>query len=255
MNKTKLYIILYCLLLNSICFSQKTTISIDTTLNIDTSYYSQYDHVSFFNTKKSDQILDLTNPDYNLLNATVFFTLNRIRVSKRRVPYKFSSSLYRVAFYYNSMYNSTKLENVEKNQKRIRKKFNPLCKAYGFNGALTEFSIASITSINERNFRKLYYDKKDSTTPLKLFMGEKPKASDTVTIKTPVKLYTYQEFAEVLLKSWKINKDSYNKKSRAYTVGGCCITIDNRTLYKRKFPKAKAIFVFGGYRIKRDPEI
>lgn len=250
MNRFLLHItIAVCLLINGNGFSQN--FSLDSAFSIDTSYYYVYDYNTFFSSGLSNTELDPTKPDYDLLNATVFFTLNKIRVSKRRVPYIFSSNLYKTAYYYNSMYNSGKLDNIEKNQKRIRKKFNLVCKAFGFKGALTGFSIASINSINQKQRKKFYYDKKDSTTSLRLFIGEKPKSSDTSFIAQPVKLYTYQEFADALMKSWKISTDSFNKRSRAYTLGACCITIDGRTLYKRKFPKAKTIFVFGGYRIKR----
>ena len=49
---------------------------------------------------KFDETMDVANIDHELLNATIFFTLNKFRARKKREMYKYSFELENIAFNY-----------------------------------------------------------------------------------------------------------------------------------------------------------
>ena len=63
----------------------------------DDSFYNKYNYSSFQNLNIVHSEIDLTNIDYELLNAAIFYSTNIYRVRNGRRPFKHSPSLERAA--------------------------------------------------------------------------------------------------------------------------------------------------------------
>ncbi|MBA2613819.1 MAG: hypothetical protein H0U95_17790 [Bacteroidetes bacterium] len=99
---------------------------------------------------------------------------------------------------------------------------------------------------------KFYYDKEDTETTTHLFLGEKPskkeKAEDNFKAY-PVKLYSYQELAEAIARQFISDEGTFKILNNGFDKFGFSLAVENRTLFKNRLPKIKAIIIVGGNRI------
>ncbi len=223
---------------------------IDTTYNTENKYLKEYNSESFFASGISDETMDVANIDHELLNATIFFTLNKFRARKKREMYKYSFELENIAFNYVLIKSKKRIEDNRNNWQRIYKDFPGIGNLFDFKGKLITFNIACIDAIDYKKGKKFYYDRKDKSTDLKLYYGERHLRGEVSKEKIPIRSYSYMEFADELISNFRIGHGSRNAKSKAYEYVGCYVDVDERTLHRRKIPKIKAMIVYGGFRLK-----
>ena len=234
--------------------SKRFLAKLDTNFQPDTLYYHDYLWEDFYDYNIADIEFDITDYDQDLLNASVFFATNKYRSSKNKEPLKYSLELHKVAYNYAAFNHYKRFINNKKNNTKILKGLLSVCRTFHFTGSLVNANIAYPYAVDFNSKRKFYFDRKDEETVTQLFYGKRPKSKYYNKKKEPVLLDTYQSFAEKLVKEWHGRATKKKTKSKAYEYMACYIIVEPKTVRKRRIPRARAIQIFGGYRISWDEE-
>lgn len=219
------------------------------------TYFSEYSCSEFLNSDLADEELDLLNVDSDLLNATVFFTINKYRKKKRRAQLVHSPELDKCASSYASYYSSSSFKRTDGNKRKSGKAAKYAAKKFGFKGAFVEVVFSKKAMLDKKKLGVYYHDGKatrEKGDDLGLYYGKRPSRNDT-TEKEPIEPYTYRTFAEDLVEQWFKGSNSRISKSKALTIASCYVVLDKRTLFNSKMPSAKAIFILGGNRTELLP--
>ena len=144
--------------------------NIDTFLTPDLKYFKLYDAESFFDEGLADEQMDPTNINNDLLNATVFFMTNRIRIKKKREPLKFSEELYAIAYNYLKLKSARKFENNKNNKDKYLNELPNVADIFNFKGNLTSLNIENINAVKYKKNKVFYYDKNDCNPKSGLMM-------------------------------------------------------------------------------------
>lgn len=213
-------------------------------------YIAGNDFNSFFNGGMASTKLDVYNVNQELLDATLFFAINRWRYKHHRSILTHSSSLDKITHTFVSELRGRRFSDNTNRRYRINKYVNRCWKFIGFNGGMNAVNIEYVQSVNYLRGRKFYYNKKAGNS-LNLFYGKRPTGKDTLkSIPSPIQAYTYESFVNYLLSRMLLGKTGKNLRAKAYSSFSCRVMIDCTTLNRTKIPYAKAMVVFGGYRLK-----
>lgn len=201
--------------------------------------------------KAQAQDFDPVHPDYALLKQLVLEKIGSKRARKSQKELINNPALQTTADAYTASYKANKFERTTENKLRIGKKIKKLCKANGYKNAFINYHITSIPCMNFRG-KKFYLDKEDTETPTHLFVGDRPtkkeKAEADFKAK-PVKPYTYQELADLIAKEFMNDEGTFKILNNGYDKFGFSIAVEQRTLFRTKIPRIKAIIIVGGNRI------
>lgn len=229
--------------------SKKFLSGIDTAFTADTTLY-QLTWEEFFASGVADEELNPYSIDNNLLNQTVFYTINKYRAEKNRKTLSFNSSLYNVSKSYIQYYSYRRFANTHDYKKKVNKKLIVVTKKCNYKGSLAFANIAALPVINYKKGKNYHYDK-EADGDLKLFYKSKltRKQIEAGEKAEPIPTHTYAQFAESLLIEWK--KGFNNKHTYAKTLESmaCYVQVSEKTLGKKTIPQVKAMVVFGGYRV------
>lgn len=198
--------------------------------------YQSYTVSTFFASGLADKIIDINNPDYNLLNVAVFFETNKYRESKGKNALVFSPELRNAAFYHayamaeKDFYSHA---GKTKGMKNVADRAGYFKYPTAFVGEnidfefLYEYSGGTSYSYEQRNGNMVYLIK---------------KGREEVSI--PV--YTYAEFARAIVKEW-INSAPHraNMLSNDYREMGCGVFPDRDEFGGMQIPEAAGVQVFG----------
>ncbi len=244
-------VIFILLLISSAGFSQskKYIAYTDTFVLKENSYIENNDWNSFFSSVDLSEELDPMDIDMELLNAAVFFTVNKKRKKSRRVPFEYNTSLAVAAQSYATYYNSFSFRKSDWNKRKVKKAARHTVKEEGYYGSFVDCFVNNSPVLNKTMFRDFYYDKrlaKEIGDDLGLFYGQRLKAGDSIGEPEPIEKYTYQEFVDNLVKGWYRGLNRRTMKNKGYSVAACYVVLDKKSLYKTRIPNAKAIFVLGG---------
>lgn len=197
------------------------------------------------------QDFDPVHPDYALLKQLVLEKIDAKRARKSQKQLINNPALQTTADNYTAFYKASKFERNAENKLRIEKKIKKVCKANGYKNAFINYHITSIPCMNFHG-KKFYLDKEDTETSTHLFIGERPtkkeKAKDDFKEK-PVKPYTYQELADLIAKEFMNDEGTFKILNNGYDKFGFSIAVEQRTLFRTKIPRIKAIIIVGGNRI------
>jgi hypothetical protein len=202
----------------------------------------------FFQNGVAGEEMDLLELDQELLNAAVFFTINKYRKKIGRAPLRYSKELDVMAHNYINSYSRNSFKPTKKNRDRIIKTIRFSAKKAQFRGGLLQTNVAVPYMIDYRKNRTYHYDKKNEETDLKLFYGSRPTGEDTTAHIVPIPLHSYASFADGLVKSWFSKWGRRNSRSKAFSYGAVHIELDKNSLFKNRIPNAKAIQMMGGKR-------
>lgn len=196
-------------------------------------------------------MFDPTAPDYELLKELVLEKLNQKRTRRAYKILENNNALQITADNYTKVLRARKLEKNSENKTRINKKFKKNCRTNGYTNAFVDYHIASIPCIHLSG-TKFYYDKEDTDTPIHLFLGEKPskkeKSEDNFKAY-PVKLYSYQELAEAIVRQFVGDEGTFKILNNGFDKFGFSLAVEQQTLFRNRLPKIKAIIIVGGKRI------
>lgn len=218
-------------------------------------YFQDYTATEFLNSDLADKELDLLNVDDDLLNAVVFFTINKYRKKKRRKEFKYSKELDKCAKGYVSYYRFSSFRQTAGNKKKSKKAAKYGADKFGFKGAYIRVLYSQKAMLDKEKLKHFYHDVKASREDgddVGMYYGNRPSRGDT-TEQTPIEPYTYRSFADDLVSQWFKGANSRLSKSKALTYASCYVLLDSRTMFKSKMPSAKAILIFGGFRTELLP--
>lgn len=219
----------------------------------ENSYFTAYDWQSFFESGVALNELDIENIDQELLSATVFFTFNKIRAKKRRAPLVMNEALYQAVQTYGSYYRSGSFKHRDGNIRKAKKCVKYVAMDKGYHGAFQKVYIKQAQAINKKR-RAVYHHDKKAEDGTGYYYGGKPKAKDSLRALKPILPYTYEEFAEEVVKRWFRGNNAKFSKGKAFTEGACYVYIHYKNVNKRYLPYARVLFVVGGRRMLLMPE-
>lgn len=213
--------------------------------NTSNNYYNQSAD-EFFDSGLADKTLTIADTDPELLNASVFHAINKMREQKERDAFQYSPELQKLVLSYMGKVESKNFATAENIKKKFLKTILKDAKEKGFKGTLVDLNVLQAQAI-DYNDKIFFYNKKDESTELHLFYGERPSKKDKKQDREAIPNYTYKSFSEnlisVLLKLDKENKTT----SKAYKYSACVLQWDYSSLYKNKIPQIKLIQIVGGF--------
>ena len=199
---------------------------------------SGYDDV----TGQANQQIELDNIDVELLNTTLFNTLNKKRTKGKRTALKFSPTLTQACKYVVENRSVTGLQRL-RNKKNQANRIGEKCvKEHDFYGAYTNIVTDAIPLLKIKDKQKYTYnDELDDGVLFYFDYGKKAKTDQSIPI------HTYQSLVDQFItRSGKMNGMS-EIKNKTYSEFGCYISIEQKT--PEKIPYAKMTWMVGGYRL------
>lgn len=197
------------------------------------------------------QDFDPVHPDYDLLKELVLEKINNKRARKIKTVLKNNASLQLTSDNYTQTLRATKFESNSNNKVRLNKKIKKACKYNGYRNAYVDYHITSINCVNYKG-SKFYLDKEDTETSTHLFIGDRPTKKEKADEKfksNPIKLFTYQELADLIAKQFISDEGTFKILNNGFDKFGFSLAVEQRTLFRNKLPKIKAIIIVGGNRI------
>lgn len=217
--------------------------------NLDSSYVAKnaiiasFTDSTFYESKKGEKRIDLQKIDQELLNATLYFAINRARKKRNRKELVYVSDLEFAAFNCTQYYNKSKF----KNPKRGRAKFEKVLYLLSLKSAREEHLISTnvaYISLLDITKRKKIKKRKNGKGYYEWFYLNAQK--EVVLIP----LLSYNNLAARVVEI--ISKGS-NKKffySDSFETMACYIQLDKNTVVSSKGPKVKVIQIVGGKRLR-----
>ncbi|MES2761192.1 MAG: hypothetical protein V4677_03255 [Bacteroidota bacterium] len=199
----------------------------------------------------SAQDFDPVNPDYDLLKQLVLDKINNKRARKAKTILQNNAALQLTSDNYTQTLRASKFESTNENKLRINRKIKKACKFNGYKNAFVDYHITSINCVNFKG-SKFYHDREDTDTKTHLFVGTRPTKKEKADEKfkaVPIKLYTYQELADLIAKQFISDEGSFKILNNGFDKYGFSLAVEQRTLFRHKLPKIKMIVIVGGNRI------
>jgi hypothetical protein len=209
------------------------------------NYYDQ-SFEEFFASGVADREFTLADTDAELLNAAVFHAVNKMRSQKGKLPFQHSPELQKLVNVYLSKVENKSFVSGEAIRKKFLKSILKDAKERGFKGTLVDLNALQTQGIAYNN-KTFFYNKKDVSTDLHLFYGERPAKTDKNQEREAIPFYTYKTFAESAV-AQLLKLDEENKvTSKAYKFSVCVLQWDYNSLYKSRIPQIKMLQIVGGF--------
>ena len=244
------FIALFLLLLPCVASAQKKfLLSLDTTYQPINDYISTYDKDTYFSYSLGEHIINVLYPDTHLLNAALYFTINKWRIKKGREAYSLNGKLQRLCEAHTEKYHASRFDRNVQNSIRIKKLLRKFPRYHGLRFKLLDGATGRVNIVDYKRGR-FFFHRKDEETTLKLFKGSKAALKDTSKVLKPLGELTYNQFADRAMN--ELLKGSFGKtlRSRSYELIGINIRIDARSVNRNEIPQAKIIVLVGGHRNK-----
>jgi len=252
--RTFTYILFFLVLIDMHAQSRRFKAFLDTALIENNSYITDQSANQFMSSGIANLEMNLLDIDQDLLNATVFHSVNILRKKKHKRELNFSNKLYKSAIAYSRFYRSSKNFNGNiKTRKKVTKSIKYCSYSLNFECGMTTFLTTNTKLLDLKRFGKFHYDRKsvkNGESELGIYKGRKPSAKDSLVVKEEIKPLTYADFGMSIAQNW-LKRNARTLKSKALSMGACSVTIDKRTINRNKIPKAKVIFIFGAKRLEK----
>jgi len=221
------------------------TIALCLSFTTEHNYYEQ-SFEEFFASGVADKEFTLADTDPELLNAAVFHAVNEMRSQKGKLPFQYSPELQKLVNVYLSKVENKSFISGEAIRKKFAKSILKDAKERGFKGTLVDLNALQSQAISYNN-KIFFYNKKDISTDLHLFYGERPAKTDKNQEREAIPFYTYKTFAENAV-AQLLKLDEENKvTSKAYKFSACVLQWDYNSLYKSRIPQIKMLQIVGGF--------
>ncbi|MBL4705902.1 MAG: hypothetical protein JKY54_15355 [Flavobacteriales bacterium] len=246
-----IYILLACLLSINPVYGQSRKnflLGLDSTEKVN-SYIQDHNYASFLKLSELDQKMIVTEMDQDLIDAAVFFLVNKKRKRSGKNELKYCLKLQTVANNHVDYFSSKKFLNEPKKKAYFEKSTEQILKSLHIDYGLMNYAIARPNAIKYKNGADYHHDL-HSATNIGLYYGKRPSGADTLKIKRPIKEYTYRQFAKKVTKEWFSKQSKKESGNKGYEFAACTIKIDANTLHKKRIPAAACIMVFGGFKTR-----
>lgn len=230
--------------------------ALDTIHVNDNTYLENYDYNTFFDIGELSDEINFLEINHELMDACLFFSINKLRKKYHRPLLEHNMNLYKVTATYTRTNYSGNFEYDKKDFARADKAVNYFAKEEQFHASQLKTVVNTQKLMNLKGVFNYYYDKPSVTTEESdwgLVKGSSKNRFDTTKTKEFIAPLTYLELCNQLSKQFasKFRKDL---RSKAYSEGSCSVLFDQKTLFKKKIPSVKVIFIFAGERTALIPK-
>lgn len=211
------------------------------------SYISQYEQSVFFSSSLGGAKISLDNFDQELLNASIYFTLNKERNNKNKTSVVYAEALDVLAYSAVNFYASSVFKKGARGQERLERVFYIASREIEIDHHYLTAAVAYVPMLNVERNKKIHYVEEDHRSSFRLYYRNKDHKD-----KKPeeiVESYSYNELASVIV--YELQKGVMRSilYSRSISTGACYAKIDPNTLSRSKGPFLKVMFVIGGKRL------
>lgn len=209
----------------------------------DNEYLENYTSTSFFESKLADKIIDLENIDIELINATLFFYLNKKRTKGRRKAFRGNESLFQTCKNFTTKYSGNSFKSFKKNKVRFERSLKKNLKLTNFNGTYFNGSCDYVPLLKMSKKKKYIYDE-DFNDGEDLFFFKKKKRKQQ---RKPIEIHTYLSLAETIFKRTNFNERNTSVSGKQFSELGCFVEVIQKN--KKRMPHVEVIWIVGGYRL------
>jgi len=244
MNKI-LGVLFLCFFSQSFVNAQKRLLTtLDTTTVYQNNIIESYDVRSFFSSGLAEQTLDLESLDIELLEATLFFVINK----RRKKPLVFSPILQSTTQQITNSYSKGMFKKNLERRNRLQKYALVVSRKLKYGGSFIAASTDYLPLLQYNQKRKYKFD--EEADEQKYYYRPRKKRAPPQE-KDYIAKHTYLSFAQ------QINRrNNYQSKrifrSKAYQHLGCAIVVVQSS--ERRMPYAKIFWVAGAYRLMLLPK-
>lgn len=206
-------------------------------------YLDNYNITSFFKSKLADKVIDLENIDEELINATLFFYLNKKRAKGKRKAFRSNESLFQTCKNFVDKYSGSSFKKFKKKKTRFEKSLKKNLKLNNFNGSYFNGSCDYVPLLKMSKKKKYVYDENFNDGE-DLFFFKKKKRKQQLK---PIKIHTYLSLAETIFKRTNFNERNTSITGKQFSELGCFISVVRKN--KTRMPFVEVIWIVGGYRL------
>jgi len=172
----------------------------------ENEYLENYNTVSFFESKLADQTIDLENIDEDLINATLYFYINKKRTERRRKAFHRNESLFQTCQNFTEKYSGNSLKRFRKKKTRFEKLLKKSLKQTEFNGTYFNGLVDYIPLLKFNKKKKYVYDEEFNDGENLFFYKKKKRKQPLISIE----VHTYLSLAERIFK-----RSNFQERSRS----------------------------------------
>jgi hypothetical protein len=241
---------LSALLLQVSAQTKRFKLWMDTVQMEENSYFEQYDYKSFFVLGETQDQIDFENIDQELLDACVFYAINKNRKKLHRKQLTHSQELYKTASVYTQYSSSYAFDGDKRDIKNADKVIKYFAMKNDFNCAQLNTTVTLCQLMDKKPLQKFHYNRKkdkNEESDLGLYKRSVKRINDSTVVREELNPMTYVQFAEYITRYY-IKRQLRTMRSKAWTSASCSVIVDPRTLHKNKLPSAKIVYVLAGQR-------
>lgn len=202
---------------------------------------------AYLDSEEANQIADPLTLDVNILNRCVFHAINEYREQKNKPTFTYSEELSNVALQFQKSYEHRKFTTFERMVKKFSRSSLDLTQKEGYKGTLVNVSASSFNVIDYNN-KPFFYERRDTTSPLHLFYGDRKKVKNDED-KRPIPYYSYAALSRQVVKQMQKLEKKAKSMDKAYRDVGVYTMLDYKSLYRNGIPQVKVVILYGGFQI------
>lgn len=227
--------------------STRFLLNLDTTYSAHNSYIENYTLEEYYASGAGDKQIEYGTLESELLNAAVFFALNKERQKRRKTALSYDPHLDYLAYNCTHYFSKSKFRYSKRNDLLYERnlylaaRYMPMkCHLFSANTSLTP-----IMEVDPK--RKIHKNLEDPSNPYGLYYRSPPELKDEP--EEAVEVMTYNEFALKVVESLYSRKTRRRLISKSYEVMACYVYIEPRSMNRNKPPYAKVIQIMGARRL------
>lgn len=240
----------FSFIISSFGQGKKFKTMLDTMVLAENAYLTNYDEKTFFQIGDLREEINYLEIDHELLDACLFFCINRLRKKYRKSILIFNQDLYRLTTTYVHSNHSNNFDHDQKDLHRVSKAVNYFSNQKNFHAKQLYSSVETVKLMDMKGVYNYYFDKSavvDDISEWGIYKGHSKNKNDTTKIKEEVSTLTYFGFCDKLSKVL-VSDNRLALKSKAYSEVACSVLFDPKTIFRKKIPSVKIIFVYAGKR-------
>ena len=210
---------------------------------------------NFFSSGIADQTLDPWNCDTHLLNAAVFFQVNRFRHKKKREALLPHSDFQELTHDLRRNNSRSRFKHRGRLDRKVHRKMDRELKPRGVKArvykTITEYPVLVAYVGRSKSF---HFDDEREGSEFNLFYGSRPSPKDSLYVPKPIAAFTYESFAIWLVQNWSRGRDGKLLRAKGFRFASVSIGLDVGTLNRKRLPQGKALLLLAGYRLNWDTD-
>jgi len=225
--------------------------NLDTTYVPENIYLTDYNLESYYSSGVGDVEIKYGELESDLLNAAVFYALNKERERKRKTSLTYNIHLDYLAYNCVHYFSKSKFKPSKKNDLLYEKNLYLAARSEKMSCHLFSAHTSIIPIMNIEPKRKMHRLRGDTRSPFGLYYRatSEPEKDEEKEPEDIVEALTYNEFANKVVKALYKGKRRSRLSSKSYETMACYVYIDPRSMNRNKPPYAKVIQIIGAKRL------